>query len=385
MVAINNHSASFMDLSTSYRRIEQRIRSEMEEVLSSSTFINGPKVAALEQQLAERAGVAQCVTCASGSDALVLALRVLDIGVGDQVLCPAYTFAATVEAINRVGAEPVFIDIDPITFNLDAQRLERWLAVHGSARVRAIIAVDIFGQPADHDRFNAIAARFDLHLVADAAQSFGGAHHGRPVGSLADITITSFYPSKPLGCYGDGGALFVRDTALAERLRSLRNHGVSHDRARHDEIGMCSRLDALQAGVLLARLTIFDDELERRERIACAYQKGLGERLLTPDLPAGCRSAWAQYTVRLPEEPGEDNAALTGRRDAFMAALQKQAIPVRCYYSPALHRHPAYQTVVHDGLIWTDRVAAGTFSLPMHPYLEPVHVEQICQAVREQP
>ncbi|WP_189517313.1 DegT/DnrJ/EryC1/StrS family aminotransferase [Kushneria pakistanensis] len=372
-----------MDMKAQYRCIEQRLGIEMEEVLSSATFINGPKVAALEQQLAERCDVARCVTCASGSDALVLALRVLDIGSGDRVLCPAYTFAATVEAIVRVGAEPVFIDIDPASFNLDAQSLERWLEAHGSARVRAIIAVDIFGQPADYDRLNAIAARFDLHLVADAAQSFGADFHGRAVGALADITITSFYPSKPLGCYGDGGALFVRDAAMAERLRSLRNHGVSRDHARHDEIGMCSRLDALQAGVLLAKLTIFDDELTRRERIAQAYQQGLGTLLATPVTPAGCRSAWAQYTVRLPEEPGEDNAALGARRDALMTALHDRGIPVRCYYSPALHQHPAWQGVVQDGLIRTERVAASTFSLPMHPYLEDDHVEQVCQAVRD--
>ncbi len=381
-------STSFMDLGAQYRRIEHQLRSEMEDVLSSTIFINGPKVEALEQQLARRAGVAHCVGCASGSDALVLALRVLDVGAGDRVLCPAYTFAATAEAIVRVGAEPVFIDIDPVTFNLDARCLERWLKTHGGARVRAIIAVDIFGLPADYDGLSAIAARFDLPLVADAAQSFGGDHHGRPVGALADITTTSFYPAKPLGCYGDGGALFVRDPAMADRLRSLRNHGVSHDHASHEEIGMCSRLDALQAGVLLAKLTIFDDELERRERIALAYQQGLdqqgGEALLsTPVTPSGCRSAWAQYTVRLPERTGEDNAALGARRDALMAALRGQGIPVRCYYSPALHHHPAYKGVVHDGLARTERVAAGTFSLPMHPYLEPEHIDQVCEAVRK--
>lgn len=380
---INISGTSFVDLSAQYRRIEHRIRSEMEGVLSSAAFINGPKVEALEAQLAERAGVAQCVSCASGSDALVLALRVLNIGAGDRVLCPAYTFAATVEAITRVGAEPVFIDIDPRTFNLDAERLEHWLAADTSARVRAVIAVDLFGRPADYDRLGAIAARFDLHLVADAAQSFGGDHHGRPVGSLADITITSFYPSKPLGCYGDGGALFVHDTALADRLRSLRNHGISSDHTRHDEIGMCSRLDALQAAVLLARLTIFDDELERRERIACAYQKGLGALLVTPTLSTGCHSAWAQYTVCLPGDTEEGNSDLATRRDAFVARLREQGVPVRCYYSPALHRHPAYRSVLHDGLPRTDRVAAGAFSLPMHPYLEAHHIEQVCQAVSE--
>ncbi|WP_299259973.1 DegT/DnrJ/EryC1/StrS aminotransferase family protein [uncultured Kushneria sp.] len=380
-------SASFMDPAAQYRRIEHRLRSEMEEVLLSGTFINGPKVEALEQQLAERAGVAQCVSCASGSDALVLALRVLDIGAGDRVLCPAYTFAATVEAIVRVGAQPVLIDIEPGSFNIDPSALEAWLEHHatspGAQGVRAVMAVDLFGRPADYAALDRIAARFGLYLVADAAQSFGGDYLGRPVGSLADITITSFYPSKPLGCYGDGGALFVRDPAIAERLRSLRNHGISPDHARHEEIGMCSRLDALQAGVLLARLTVFDEELTRREEIARAYQEGLGALLATPDVPTGCRSAWAQYTVRLPDAPEEDNATLEARRDALVAAIREQGVPVRCYYSPALHRHPACQSMVHDGLIQTDRVAAAAFSLPLHPYLETHHVEQVCQAVRQ--
>ncbi|ARS52886.1 DegT/DnrJ/EryC1/StrS family aminotransferase [Kushneria konosiri] len=378
-------SASFMNLDAQYRRIEPRLRAELEEVMLSTTFIGGPKVDALEQQLAARAGAAQCVSCASGSDALVLALRVLNIGAGDCVLCPAYTFAATVESIIRVGAQPVLIDIDPDTFNIDPQALEDWLDCHvsspGKGGVKAIIAVDLFGRPADYAALARLARRFELALVADAAQSFGGHHHGRPVGSLADITITSFYPSKPLGCYGDGGALFVDDPSLAERLRSLRNHGISPDRTRHEEIGMCSRLDALQAGVLLARLTIFDDELAQRERIANAYREGLGRLLVTPELPASCRSAWAQYTVRLPDRSGEDNAALERRRDALVATLGEQGIPVRCYYSPALHRHVAYQSITHDGLVQTDRVAAAAFSLPMHPYLEPHHVEQVCQAV----
>ncbi|RKD83833.1 DegT/DnrJ/EryC1/StrS family aminotransferase [Kushneria marisflavi] len=379
-------SASFMNLDAQYRRIEHRLRAEMEEVMLSTTFIGGPKVEALEHQLADRAGAAHCVSCASGSDALVLALRVLNIGTGDRVLCPAYTFAATVEAIVRVGAQPVLIDIDPDTFNIDPRALESWLDCHAqapeAAGVRAVIAVDLFGRPADYAALAGLAERFELNLVTDAAQSLGGHYHGRPVGSLADITITSFYPSKPLGCYGDGGALFVDDPALAERLRSLRNHGISPDRTRHEEIGMCSRLDALQAGVLLARLTIFDDELDQRNRIAEAYREGLGRRLVTPHLPATCRSAWAQYTVRLPDMPGEDNAALERRRDTLVAAIRAQGIPVRCYYSPALHRHVAYQSITHDGLVHTDRVAAAAFSLPMHPYLEPHHVEQVCQAVK---
>lgn len=380
-------SASFMDPAAQYRRIEHRLRSEMEEVLSSGTFINGPKVEALEQQLAERAGVARCVSCASGSDALVLALQVLGIGAGDRVLCPAYTFAATVEAIVRVGAQPVLIDIDPASFNIDPRALEAWLVTHasspGTGSVRAVIAVDLFGRPADYAALGRITERFGLHLVADAAQSFGGDYNGRPVGSLADITITSFYPSKPLGCYGDGGALFVRDAGVNERLRSLRNHGISPDHACHEEIGMCSRLDALQAGVLLARLTVFDEELTRRDEIARAYREGLGTLLVTPDVPAGCRSAWAQYTVRLPDIPEEDNVALETRRNALVAAVREQGVPVRCYYSPALHRHPPYRSMMHDGLIRTDRVAAAAFSLPMHPYLEDHHVEQVCQAVRD--
>ncbi|MFC0338196.1 dTDP-4-amino-4,6-dideoxygalactose transaminase [Kushneria avicenniae] len=380
-------SASFMDLEAQHRRIEHRLKQEMDEVLSSTTFINGPKVDALERQLAERTGVAQCVSCASGSDALVLALRAFNIGAGDRVLCPAHTFAATIEAIIRVGAQPVLIDIDPATFNIDPQALERWFGEHADTstarEVRAILAVDLFGRPADYTALECVARRFDLHLIADAAQSLGGQYHGRPVGTLADITITSFYPSKPLGGYGDGGALFVKDVALAERLRSLRNHGISACRTRHEEIGMCSRLDALQAAVLLARLTVFDDELDRRERIAGAYREGLGTSLITPELPAGHRSAWAQYTVRLPEIPGEDNVALEARRDAFLTALREREIPVRCYYSPALHHHPAYRSVMHDGLVQTDRVAAGAFSLPMHPYLESCHVEQVCQAVRD--
>lgn len=359
-----------LDIGAQRRRLGSGVDQALTAVLESGAFILGPEVSELEAQLAQRAGVGHAVSCGNGTDAIQLALMALGVGPGDAVFVPTFTFAATAEAVVLVGAEPIFVDVDADTFNIDPDDLVRAAEGYGGdARPRAVVAVDLFGVPADYDALRSIAAEDSWHLVADAAQSFGATAAGRPVGSLADITTTSFFPSKPLGCYGDGGALFTDSAEMNGLLRSLRVHGKGTDKYDNARIGMNSRLDTLQAAVLLEKLRIFDEELTARQRLAEAYNADLAEVVQCPHPSAGVRSAWAQYTIRLRS------------RDAVASALGACGVQTAVYYPLPLHRAGAYSAFPGSKreLPVADALSGDVLSLPLHPYLTP---EQQAAVVR---
>jgi UDP-2-acetamido-2-deoxy-ribo-hexuluronate aminotransferase len=360
----------FVDLKAQYQRLKPRIDARIQTVLDHGRFILGPEVQELESLLAARAGARHCIACASGTDALLLALMALAIGPGDEVLTTPFTFFATGEMISLLGATPIFTDIDPVTYNLDPARVEAAI----TPRTRAILPVSLYGQPADMDAINDIALRHNLAVVEDAAQSFGALYKGRPSGNLSTIGCTSFFPSKPLGAYGDGGACFTSDDALAAAMLELRNHGQSA-RYRHTRIGLNGRLDTLQAAILLAKLEVFDDELAARDRIAQQYTALLGDAVQTPRILPNRTSAWAQYTLEVAD------------RDTVAAALHQAGIPTAVHYPIPLHLQPVYAALAHQNH-WTrgsfpvaEYTAERVLSLPMHPYLEPAQIERVASAI----
>lgn len=349
----------FIDLDRQYRRIRADVDARIARVLEHGHYILGPEIDELEQRLAAYVGVRHAIAVASGTDALVIALLALGIGPGDEVITTPLTFAATAEAVALVGARAVFADIDPVTYNLDPRAVEAQI----SARTRAILPVDLYGQCADYAAIERIAQRHALAVIADGAQSFGATCGGRRAGSFGTVAATSFYPAKPLGTYGDGGALFTHDDALAAAMRQIRVHGQDAT-GTHVRVGLTGRLDTIKAAVLLAKLEIFDDELAARARVAQTYDALLGGALATPVLRPQHTSAWAQYTVRVE------------RRDAVRKALTAAGIPVRVYYPVPLHRQPAYANDRIE-LPIAERVAAQVLSLPMHPYLERAEQESV--------
>ena len=373
---------AFNDLAAQQDRIKDRLDSSIADVLARGQYILGPQVAELEGALAKFCGATNCVACANGTDALSLVLMAEDIGAGDAVFVPSFTFVATAEAVSGRGATPVFVDIDATTFNMDAASLTRAIdaAKKSGRRPRMVIAVDLYGQPADYAALGAVAQESGLTLVADAAQSFGGTLAGKGVGTLADYTTTSFFPAKPLGCYGDGGAVFTEDSAKADILRSLRFHGKGSHKYENVRVGLNSRLDTLQAAILLVKLYIFPDEIASRQEIATHYSKIL-RGVQTPQVAPEATSVWAQYTVRLPE---------TVDREKIQAACGKAGVPTVVYYPIPLHRQPAYAQNPSDpeGLGHSDAAAARVLSLPMHPYLTPeiqARVAETLTAAVEEP
>jgi dTDP-4-amino-4,6-dideoxygalactose transaminase len=366
----------FVDVAAQRRRLGARIDEAIARVLAHCQFIMGPEVAALEEQLAGFCGARHALGCASGTDALLLALMSQGIGPGDAVICPAFTFAASAEAVVLVGATPVFADVDEATFNLDPAGLEGALAAARRAglRPKAVMTVDLFGLPAAYDAIAPIAAAHAVVVIADAAQSFGAVYHDRHVGTLAPVTTTSFFPSKPLSCYGDGGAVFTDDDDLAALMRSLRIHGQGADKYDNVRIGINGRLDTIQAAVLIEKLAIFAEELAARERIARRYDEALRDAAIVPQIPDGLTSVWALYTIRLP----------SGLREPVMAALAAQGIAAGVYYPKPLHRQPAYRQypVAGNGLPVTDRLADEVLSLPMHAYLDQPTQDRVVAALR---
>jgi dTDP-4-amino-4,6-dideoxygalactose transaminase len=365
-----------VDVAAQRRRLGERIDAAVARVLDHCQFIMGPEVGALEAELAAFCGVRHALGCASGTDALLLALMGRGIGPGDAVICPAFTFCASAEAVALVGATPVFADVSEATFNLDAAGIEPAVAAvrrHG-LRPKAVMTVDLFGLPADYAAIASAAAAHGLDVIADAAQSFGATYGGRRVGALAPVTTTSFFPSKPLACYGDGGAVFTDDDALAEAMRSLRIHGQGADKYDNVRIGINGRLDTVQAAVLLEKLKIFAEELAAREHIARRYGEGLGDVAIIPRVPKDSTSVWALYTIRL----------APGTRDRVMAALATQGIATAAYYPKPLHRQPAYRhyPVAGNGLPVTDRLADEVLSLPMHAYLDEATQDRVIAALR---
>jgi dTDP-4-amino-4,6-dideoxygalactose transaminase len=366
----------FIDLGAQRRRLGSAIDDAIARVTTHCQFINGPEVAQFERELAAFGGTKYAVGCASGTDALMLVLMARGIGPGDAVICPAFTFCATAEVVVLVGATPVFADVDAETFNLNANSVKRAAATakrHG-LKPKALIPVDLFGLPADHDALAAVAKAEGLFVLDDAAQGFGATYKGRKVGALAPATATSFFPAKPLGCYGDGGAVLTDDPGLVEVLKSLRVHGQGADKYDNVRIGMTSRLDTLQAAVLIEKLKIFADEIAARDRIACRYADGLKDVAIVPAVPDGYTSVWAQYTLRL--KPGV--------RDGVAAKLKAQGIPTAIYYPKPLHRLEAYRQypVVDNGIPVTDQLAGEVISLPMHAYLDASAQDRVIEAVR---
>ena len=367
----------FIDVAAQRRRLGSAIDDAVSRVLAHCQFVQGPEVRALEAELAAFCGARHVVGCASGTDALLLVLMAWEIGPGDAVICPAFTFCATAEVVALLGATPVLADVDAATFNLDPASLERAVATakRRGLKPRAVIPVDLFGQPADHDAIAAIAAAHGLLVLDDAAQAFGATYRGRKLGALATATATSFFPAKPLGCYGDGGAVFTDDDALAARVKSLRVHGESpNDKYDAARIGITGRLDTIQAAILLEKLKIFPEEIAARGKVAARYADGLAGVAILPRVGNESTSVWAQYTIRL----------APGRRDALAATLRAQGIPTAVYYAKPLHRQAAYRDfpVADGGLPVSERLADEVISLPMHAYLDPPVQDRIIEAVR---
>ena len=365
---------SLADLGEQRRRLGPRLDAAIAAVIDHGQFILGPEVAELEEQLARRCGVGHAIGCSSGTDALLLALLAWEVRPGDAVLVPAFTFAATAEAVVLAGATPVFMDVRYDTFNLDAATLAATAESVRRAELRPIgvIAVDLFGQPADYDALSKVAAEEGMWVLADAAQSLGASLSGRPVGALAHVTATSFFPAKPLGCYGDGGAVFTDDDAIASSIRSLRAHGRGGDKDDSARIGINGRLDTLQAAILLAKLEIFADELVKRQTVAGRYADGLADVVRVPGLMPGATSAWACYTV------------MTADRDRLREHLTRAGIASALYYPTPLHHRRAYCgfPTAPGGLAVAERLAREVVSLPMHPYLDAASQDRVIDAVR---
>ncbi len=366
----------FLDLKTQQARIAGELRRRLDAVLAHCQFILGPEVAELEETLARMCGATHCVAVSSGTDAIQIALMAEGIGRGDAVFLPAFTYTATAEVPLLLGATPVFVDVDPRTFQIDPAHLRQRLAAvqqAGRLRPRALIGVDLFGQPADWPALRAIAAEAELFTLDDLAQSFGATLHGQPLGAAADATATSFFPSKPLGAYGDGGALFTESADRAALYRSLRTHGEGTTRYEVLRTGMNGRLDSMQAAVLLAKLTVFAEELQARERVARYYDSRLGNAVQIPARVPDSTSAWAIYSILLSD---------AAERDRVQQALRADGVPSAIYYPRPLHHQPAYRDH-HDGaaLPVSEKLAERILALPIHPDLTPEAQAQVCDAV----
>lgn len=357
---------SFVDLASQQDRLRAEIEAGIAQVLSHGQYILGPEVAALEENLAAYTGAAYCITVANGTDALQIALMAFGIGPGDEVITPGFSYIATAETVALLGAKVVYVDIDPVTYNLDPTLLEAAI----TPKTKAIIPVSLYGQPADFDAINAIAERHGLPVIEDGAQSFGASYKGRKSCNLSTIGCTSFFPSKPLGCYGDGGAIFTSDPELAKIIRLIARHG-QEKRYHHVRVGVNSRLDTLQAAILKPKLAILDSEIAARQLVANAYESAiLPFGLSTPQISHYIQSAWAQYTIRVEN------------RDAVQDALKEFGIPTSVHYPLPLNRQPAVEDLAAH-LIQGDRAAEQVLSLPMHPYLDADAVYMIVASLEK--
>lgn len=367
----------FIDIGAQRRRIGSAIDEAVTRVLTHCQFINGPEVTQLEAALAAYTGAKHVVSCSSGTDALLMVLMARGVGRGDAVICPTFTFCATGEAVALAGATPVFVDVDAGTFNMTAATLKAGIATAKRLGLtpKAVIPVDLFGQSADHAALAAVADDAGLFILDDAAQALGASYRGRRLGTFGLATATSFFPAKPLGCYGDGGAIFTDDDELADALRSIRVHGQGSDKYDNVRFGLTARLDTIQAAILLEKLKIFDDEIAARQTAAERYARGLGNLVTVPQLAPGCSSVWAQYTIRLPQ--GVD-------RDGFAAALKAQGVPTAIYYVKSLHQQTAYRDfpAADGGLPVSEQLSRDVISLPMHAYLDEASQQRVIEAVR---
>ncbi|MBN9585523.1 MAG: aminotransferase DegT [Afipia sp. 62-7] len=368
---------AFIDIGAQRRRLGAKIDEAVARVLTHCQFINGPEVTQLEADLAAFCGAKHVVACASGTDALLMVLMAQGIGPGDAVICPSFTFCATGEVVALTGATPLFVDVDETTFNMNIASLKKGIATGRKLglKVKAVIPVDLFGQPADHDAIAEVAKSEGLFVLDDAAQSFGATYKGKRLGTFGLATATSFFPAKPLGCFGDGGAIFTDDADLAERLRSVRVHGQGTEKYDNVRLGLTGRLDTMQAAILIEKLKIFQDEIDARDNVAGRYFDALHNIVTAPRVADGNTSVWAQYTIRLPR----------GGREAFANALKAQGIPTAIYYPKSMHQQTAYKhyPVVEGGLPVSEKLSEDVISLPMHAYLEPATQDRVIKAVRD--
>lgn len=358
----------FIDLKTQSQLIEEKLIARFKAVMAHGAYIMGPEIAEVEAQLAQFVGVKHAVSVSSGTDALMVALMALDIGPGDEVITTPFSFFATVEVILLLGAKPVFVDIDPITYNINPALIEAAI----TPKTKAIMPVSMYGQCADFNEVSAIARRHHLPVIEDAAQSFGATYHGQRSCSLSTIACTSFFPSKPLGCYGDGGACFTQDQELATRMQEIRVHGQSK-RYYHTRLGLNGRFDTLQAAFLLEKMTLFPGEIEMRAQVAQRYAKKLPGNIAAPVILPHNTSVFAQYTIQVSD------------RDRVQHLLQGQNIPTAVHYPVGLHRQPILQSLFPSTMQFpeTDKAASRVMSLPMHPYLTDKDQDVICMALEE--
>ena len=366
-------SMAFIDLKAQFERLEVDIRARMDAVLAHGRFIHGPEVVELETQLAEFSGTKHVVSCASGTDALLMSLMARDVGAKDAVFVPSFTFIASAEVISLLGATPVFVDIEESGFNIDPGSLERAVESLDGTRLtpRGVIAVDMFGVPADYRRLMPVASAHGMFVIADAAQSFGATYHASRTGNFGNLTATSFFPAKPLGCYGDGGAVLTNDDDTAAYLRSVRTHGSGEHKYDNVRIGLNARIDTLQAAILLPKLAVLAEELETRARHALRYTEALQDVVVTPCLPAGATSAWAQYTITTPF------------RDGVQSALKVAGVPSVVYYPRPLHLQTAFAYLggKSGDCPNAESVSQSVLSLPMHPYLQDEQIDEIAALV----
>ncbi|MGB4101387.1 MAG: DegT/DnrJ/EryC1/StrS aminotransferase family protein [Alphaproteobacteria bacterium] len=366
----------FCDLAAQRRHLGTKLDAAIMRVVEHGKFILGPEVEQLEKKLGAFCGATHVITCDNGTNALLLGLMALGVRPGDAVFVPSFTFCATAEAVAQIGATPVFIDVTPETFTLCPTSLEAGLVAAKKAGLKpvGVIPVDLFGHPADYRDIMLIAQMNKIWIMCDAAQSFGAVYCGRKVGKIGTLSTTSFFPAKPLGCYGDGGAVFTEDAELAKALRSLRFHGKGDHKYDNVRIGLNSRLDTMQAAILLEKLAIFADEILARNAVAARYHAGLKDHAITPIVRPECTSTWAQYTLRLPHHD----------RDAVAEELRRAGVPTAVYYPKPLHQQTAYKgfPVALRGLPVSEKMAKEVLSLPMHPYLDPVTQDRIIDAVR---
>jgi dTDP-4-amino-4,6-dideoxygalactose transaminase len=364
---------AFIDLQAQRRRLGAPLETAIRTAVEGGQWILGPQVAQLERDLAAWAGVKHAITCANGTDALLLVLKAWGVGPGDAVFVPAFTFAATAEVVALAGAAPVFVDVLPDSFNMDPASLEAAIALvrkAGKLIPKVVMPVDLFGQPADYRALAPIAAREGLKLFCDTAQGFGGLLDGKRAGAIGDAAATSFFPAKPLGCYGDGGAMFTNDDGLKDLLLSLRMHGQGADRYEHVHVGYNSRLDTIQAAILIEKLKIFEDEIEKRGRVAKRYNDALAgsDRVSVPVVIAGATSTWAQYTLKVEN------------RAKFLADLKQAGVPTAVYYPIPLSRQKAYAHYPSAPIPVSEALSGQVVSLPMHPYLDEASQGRIIAA-----
>ena len=369
-------SIAFIDLAAQQERLGDGLVNAVIDAVRGGKYIMGPEVKAFEQASAAFCGAAHGLGCANGTDALQLALMALGAGAGDAVFVPAFTFAATAEVVPLVGAVPVFVDVDDRTFNMDPESLERAIA-HARARGLkpfAVIPVDLFGLPADYDRLIPIARAHGMKVIGDSAQGFAATYNGKRTGAICDVTTTSFFPAKPLGCYGDGGAVYTDDEELAGLIDSFRVHGKGVDKYSNDRIGLNSRLDTIQAAILLKKLEIYADEIDRRQTVAARYTDALGNKFETPYVPEGSLSVWAQYTLKIESRD---------ERDRLREAASAAGVPTMVYYPTPLHRLKAYAEFPTDpaGLAASESLSGVVLSLPMHPYLDEPTQDRIIEVL----